>query len=666
MKRRSPDPNTIDRWVRVVRWRWPLGLIVFLIVFGVAAALLLTARPVYRAEARLRLGETPPMGGVSQGVNVFGFLRVGGDPFSNDLELFESRSLVEGVVTDATLPVVIDAPAGWYRDSLLVDLGANRQTGRASFEATWGDDGTITVRMVSPTDSTVGSVAPGERIDFGGVTAAFRAKRPGMADRIRLTTLPFGESVRRTGERIVVERTRRDANVVRVAYDHTDPGLAESVVSSVVRRFLEIRTTIQGRESGVTADSLRAVSQQTLADLRAAEAALQGYQQRTKFVAPGEQNAAFVTRYAETSAAAAEAESELQAIDRVLAQAESAVERSDRWTELVSYPRFLQNATIGNLLEQLILLEQQRTELASRRTGENREARVLEQQIASLDDALQSLVRGYRNAIVQEVSSLRGQLAELDSVLVSVPAMSVELGRRQRAVRVLSEVFVLTEQRVRQEELREALTFANVQVIDPPARQFKPVWPRKRLGLVVGFLLAGVFATLAIVIQERADRSVRSAHEIHELLDAPVLLALTHERGREWSVEELEAAALVRRAGGADGPPRQVVLTGVSGSERAISEVAATLIDSGVFAATRVESERNGACRLSVLPPLNGFRSAAQAASANAPVVLVVECGRTTRDQLLGVSQLLGESGARVAGAIVLCRRERHADALWS
>ena len=61
-----------------------------------------------------------------------------------------------------------------------------------------------------------------------------------------------------------------------------------------------------------------------------------------------------------------------------------------------------------------------------------------------------------------------------------MPARVAELGRRQRDVRLLSEIVVLTEQRLRQEELREALTYSNVQVIDPPALRDRPVWPRKK------------------------------------------------------------------------------------------------------------------------------------------------------------------------------------------
>src|SRR5690606_23691132 len=55
----------VGSWLGLVRRRWRVGLLVFVLVAGGAAAVTLLSRPIYRAEARLRLGEPPPMGGVS-------------------------------------------------------------------------------------------------------------------------------------------------------------------------------------------------------------------------------------------------------------------------------------------------------------------------------------------------------------------------------------------------------------------------------------------------------------------------------------------------------------------------------------------------------------------------------------------------------------------------
>src|SRR5687768_15070810 len=101
------DQRVLSSWWAVFRRRWLASTAVFLIVFGLGAAMVLTARPVYRADAKLRIGEPPPSPGVSAGTSIFGLMRLGGDPFANDLELLGSRTVIEGMVRDAVLNVKV-------------------------------------------------------------------------------------------------------------------------------------------------------------------------------------------------------------------------------------------------------------------------------------------------------------------------------------------------------------------------------------------------------------------------------------------------------------------------------------------------------------------------------------------------------------------------------
>src|SRR5690606_2264124 len=78
----APGSSFVGSWLGVVRRRWRAGLLVFLLVTGGTIALILLSRPIYRSEARLRLGEPPPMGGVSPTGGLFSLMRLGGDPFA--------------------------------------------------------------------------------------------------------------------------------------------------------------------------------------------------------------------------------------------------------------------------------------------------------------------------------------------------------------------------------------------------------------------------------------------------------------------------------------------------------------------------------------------------------------------------------------------------------
>lgn len=642
-------------------------------------------RPIYRAEARLRLGEPPPLAGVAPGTGILSVFGFRADPFASDLELMASRTVAEGVVRDAALHVWVQAPRGWFRDSLFVVLEAvegprggrgatggeagslfmvpqaGASTGKAKYVVEWAADGTVQVRRTSPGDSVVGQVAPGEALAFGGVRVAFRAWRPGMPRQVRMRTAPFGEAVAVTAKRIRIERTRRDANVVQISFDHGDPGVARTAVASVVARFMALRAGLQRRESGTTVDSLRAVAEQTRRELAEAERELEAVQRASRLVAPEPQLEVLVEAQGEVVGELERVQGERVAVEQVLARAAGAPGRIEAWSELAAHPAFLENAMVGELLKRLTELEAQRRTLALRRTEASREYRVLAEQLAYLDSTLFALVRSYRDALAGQVARLEARRVGLDARLAAAPAPAVELGRRQRAVRLLSEVLVATEQRLRQEELRQALTFGNVQVVDPPALRYKPVWPRKTLGLGAGVLLACVFALSAMVVQERADRSVRGAWDVVAAIGVPVLTAAV--RGRDGAIQLApgEGAAFVRHLTGDGRRARRLVLAPVGG-EAVAGALALAL------AGALAEKRRNGggeAPEVTVAPRADRFGVAVEVAARGGPVALVVEQARTRRDELVRSAGWLSEAGARVAGAVLVCRDARAAARAW-
>jgi hypothetical protein len=249
----------------------------------------------------------------------------------------------------------------------------------------------------------------------------------------------------------------------------------------------------------------------------------------------------------------------------------------------------------------------------------------------------------------------------MDRALAATPAQAVELARRQRAIRLLSEIIILTEQRLRQEELRQALTFSNVQVIDPPALRYKPVWPRKKLGLAVGLLISGAFGLLALVVAERADRTVRRSREIEELTGAPILAVTVADRAHSPSLSDGEYRAIARYARPDANGATRMSLVAPGRDERAVALVQALATGNGQLKALPAGTQTRGT-ELIALPAVDDFATAL--AADGGPVVLVVRYGRTRRDALARAIRLLREAGSRVAGTIVVCERERQRSGL--
>jgi hypothetical protein len=307
------------------------------------------------------------------------------------------------------------------------------------------------------------------------------------------------------------------------------------------------------------------------------------------------------------------------------------------WTALVAAPAFLDNQTVGDLLTRLTELVEARTELVSQRTVDSRAVRTLDERIARLDGALRSLATEYRTGLDQRESELAVRLEALEDRLEQVPSQAVELGRRQRAVRLLSELLVITEQRLRQEELREALSFATIQVIDPPFVRFRPVWPRKRLGAAVGLLLGLGAAAMAIVFAEASDGRIRTAADLEAAAEAPVLGA------------PVLSASMAGGGGLRPVLPEGSILVGC----RASDDLAArTLRVLGLpeDAATR---------------PVDDPSDAAVVAARGRPVIVVAAVGRSGRDDLRRSVDWLKRAGTEVVGVLGAVESTRDRKALW-
>ena len=622
------------------RWRWGLG--VAAIVFALGAALVLFARPVYRAEARLRLGEPPPMAGVSPTSGILNFLRMGGDPFANDLELLSSRTLTEELVRAEALSVRLVAPRGWHRDSLLVSLALSPRdtTARATYEATWDDQGGVTVAQVSPQDSLIGTFRVGETAVFGGAEVAFAARKPDGPETVELSILPFGEAVRRERGRVGVERTRREANVLDIRYTHHDPQIAVGAVTTAVESFLSLRTTLFQRESSESVDSIRTVAVRTQQELRAAEDSLEQLQRRAGLLAPEPQAEALITRYETLYADLLQARAEAQLLDGRLARVAESESRLEAWSMLLGHPPFLENPTMGGLVQQLTGLERSRVQALTLRQPGSLDVRTIEEQIVLLDGALRTLVAQYRDALGESIQEAERQVAELESTVRALPTQVVELGRRERDVRLLTEIVVLTEQRLRQEELREALAYSNVQVIDPPALRYRPVWPRRGLGLAVTMLVAMMSGLVAMVLVERSDTTVRSFPRLRAMTGAPVLAApVAHNGARELRAVELEALKRATPRGCA-----VVYCRGAEDSARAIAEALGPVARKGPA-------------------PVEVYADAV--AVAGDPVLIVMTAGRTPEPEVRRVTELLREAGASVVGTVVAVGSAREVRALW-
>jgi uncharacterized protein involved in exopolysaccharide biosynthesis len=183
---------------------------------------------------------------------------------------------------------------------------------------------------------------------------------------------------------------------------------------------------------------------------------------------------------------------------------------SSPYRELASFPVFISNSAVQNVLRVLTDLENQRTELLVRRTPENIDIQRIDRRIGELEVQLYAMARSYREGLDSQIASLDDALSEFGIQLEAVPAQQLTFARLTREKRLLEEIYTLLQSRLKEAEIRKAGEPTDVRVLDAALVPEKPVSPRPMLNLVLGLMLGLMLGTGAALARVIVDPKVRS------------------------------------------------------------------------------------------------------------------------------------------------------------
>jgi len=512
----DPDalkPSDVLRILRRQRW-WIAGAIAPILL--VTALYTFLQAPIYRAQTTLRIEEQQ-----SSALPVLDILSqlARGAEVETEMEIVLSRRVAEGVVTELGLQAVIGHPRRIPRkrlfSALTVDTDAaggryrvNLERGEFSLE---GPEG----RVSSQYDTL---------IKLGSLTiSADRAALALGISAIELSVVPFLEAVSALQEHLTVSRPQREASIIAVAYESTDPELARDVVNSASEHYLAFRNEMQKQRASAAVHFLRDQVSSLQLQLAEAESALETFRQENLLLQVETQVAEDVRRLAGLQAHRGELEIERTALTQLLLDLSQPSDKRPLWAEVAAFPTFLGNDAIGSLLERLVELETELSRLRSRRTEDDPDVQSLVSTINVLGARLEGLAESYLRALNQQVASLDATLAIFDEQLQRVPAIEVQYSRLRRNTDVLGELYTFLQTRLKEAEVSEAVEIANIQIVDPAVRPIEPVKPRKMVNGVVGILIGSLLALAVAFVRESLDTRVRTRDEIVEITGLPVL-----------------------------------------------------------------------------------------------------------------------------------------------
>jgi len=145
--------------------------------------------------------------------------------------------------------------------------------------------------------------------------------------------------------------------------------------------------------------------------------------------------------------------------------------------------------------------------------------------VSQLGDLLQESVTLEANlkAYEAQVRALTKILNDYDTKIQRLPEMELQLARLVRDVKTNEKIYTMLLEERERTRIVEAQNRGNLRLIDAPEMPTSPFRPRKKLNLMIGFLIGLIIGSLMVFVLESLDTSIKTAEDVKKYTALSVL-----------------------------------------------------------------------------------------------------------------------------------------------
>lgn len=177
----------------------------------------------------------------------------------------------------------------------------------------------------------------------------------------------------------------------------------------------------------------------------------------------------------------------------------------------------INNSTVGQQIQEYNTLVMQRNSLISNSSSNNPLIADLEQNIASVRQAIIASVENTVAELSDRISSLRGNESQTNRQISSNPTQAKDLLSVERQQKVKEQLYLFLLQKKAENQLSKAFTAYNTRVLNPPYGSMRPSSPVK-LNVVIVALLLGLFIPLILLLLHHSmDNAVHNRKDLESL-----------------------------------------------------------------------------------------------------------------------------------------------------
>ncbi len=524
------EVSLAEVWQMLVRNRWLVAGTCAL-VLALAAAWTSQQPNVYESAASLRIDQQDP------GLAVLGDLMpmpgVGKGKMETEMFVLRSRAIAERVADSLQLALSLVSPR-LPRDQVIRPISMAAADGaHGLYTLRRRPGGSYTVepdqeRRVPVRHDPVAVPGTPFRVENAvlELDPGLRASGP---DEIRFAISTRRAAVNAVRAGVRVSQPEPNALVVVIGYKSTDPVLAAAVPNALATAFIQHKSAGSKTESRSAIEFLRQQVSSYESDLASAENRLQSFRESAQVVSLPEEASAQVRRLTELQATRDQLRSERDALSHLL----NRVTREARtpgatspYRQLASFPVFLSNRAVQDMLQSLTTLENERAKLLVQRTSANEDVQGLERRIAEIEEQLHQIARNYLDGVQSQIASAETVLSQFATELEQIPAREVEFARLQRQQVLLDQLYTLLQTRLKEAEIREAVEPGDVRIIDPAMVPERPVAPRPMRTMILAAVLGLALGCGLAFGRHALDHKVRTRDDVTAATAGAPILAM--------------------------------------------------------------------------------------------------------------------------------------------
>lgn len=340
--------------------------------------------------------------------------------------------------------------------------------------------------------------------------------------------------VKQLEESISVEAIRK-TSLFRMSYKATSPYMAQLVANTIADKFRQVRLELKQQTIRYSFNFVDQQLEEVSQKLKAAELELRNFKSEHQFLEISDASHEILTFMTNLEAEKVKTGLELAQYRSRYAALSGELKTKGYFDQTYLTPSQTQgeNNPFAILLRQLSDAELQRLTLLEKRTGNHPDVQALERRITEIKSNLsqynQNTITSYEiiiNSLQKKQRDIENLIAQYMKRIRKFPEQENILMELIRQKEVHEKMFVLLLDKREEMRMSELSKLQDIVIVEPAAMPLKPIQPRKRLNLAIGFFVGLMVGLTNIFVQEFFTKKIRTLTEIEDELNMPILAIL--------------------------------------------------------------------------------------------------------------------------------------------